>query len=364
MKNLVILFVGVFLPMIGVCQYKALHKDMDQLTEEWFDDDAPGGVIIIVKGDEIIYSKIGGIADMGTGLAIDDQTIFNTGSISKTFVASAILMLHEQGKLNIDDPISMYFDDFDDESIAEAVTVKNLLSHTSGLPDLRDVRGNVEFYMTAKDVENFAPLKATKEFDFEPGSQFQYSNPAYNGLALIVEQVSGQKWQDFIEENIFEPAGMEQSTITDGAHPETGVAHAYVEDNGEYKEYDYGEFPTFTASGNGGVWCSIGDLILYEKALHAGKIISKELFAESRTPYHPDNWSSSSPPGVGYGWWVQENNDQVGGKIEYHTGSQGGFRAFHIYIPGKDILYCALFNRPVDTRGLFEKGLKVIGKLD
>jgi len=146
--------------------------------------------------------------------------VCNTGSISKTFVSNGILILEEQGLLLLEDEIKKYFDDFDNEQVAGIVKIKHLLSHTSGLSDLRNVRDNFEFYLTAKDKENFEPLKHADSLNFEPGEKFQYSNPAFNGLALIIEKLSKQKWQIFIEDNIFEPAGMTNSKITDGAYPQ------------------------------------------------------------------------------------------------------------------------------------------------
>ncbi|MEI9912726.1 MAG: serine hydrolase domain-containing protein [Bacteroidota bacterium] len=90
--------------------------------------------------------------------------------------------------------------------------------------------------------------------EFEPGTKYKYSNPAFNGLALIIEKVTGKKWQDYINDLIFKPAGMKTSTITDGPHPQHGVAHAYIEKKGGgFEELDYGEEPTFAAAGNGGV---------------------------------------------------------------------------------------------------------------
>ncbi len=356
------ILVYTLLPAATFGQVFDFAQDMDQLTRSWFKEDAPGGVILVVKGDDVIYEKVGGRADLQAGTPIDRHTIFNTGSISKTFVANAILILHEQGKLSIDDPLSRFFDDFDDMEIAAAVTIRHLLSHTSGLPDSRNVRDNREFFLTARDTANFEPLKATRSFNFVPGSRFEYSNPAYNGLALIVERVSGQKWQEFVMQHVFGPAGLQESTITEGPHPASGVAHAYVSTGAGFEEYDYGEFPTFAASGNGGVWCSIGDLVQYERALQEGKIISLALLKESRTPFHPENWSSDAEPQVGYGWFVEEKHPQTGSKVVYHTGSQGGFRAFHLFIPDRDVIFSALFNQPFDSRTLFSQGLALIAE--
>jgi len=265
-------------------------------------------------------------------------------------VSNGILMLHEQGELSLEDPISKYFDDFDKKEIAEKVTIKHLMTHTSGLPDSRKVKEQFEFYLTAKDEENFEPIKGTTELNFEPGTQFQYSNPAFNGLALIIEKVTEQKWQDFIIQNIFEPAGMAESTITDGPHPEVGVAHAYELKNNVFEESDYGEEPTFAAAGNGGVWCSILDLAKYENALQKGLFLTNETVKRSRTPVSFDHWKSSESPDVGLSWFLAEKEHPANifdVKIISHTGWQGGFRAFYVSIPEKEIFYAGLFNRPI-----------------
>ena len=217
--------------------------------------------------DSIVFSKGYGLADLETRDPITPKTLFNLGSISKTFVANGILLLAEQGKLALEDSIIKYFPEFRDKSIAQKVKIKHLLTHTSGLPDIRDVASDTVFYLTAKDAENWYPITKADSLLFEPGSQFEYSNPAYNGLALIIEKVSGMKWQQFIAEQIFKKAGMQQSTITDGPHPESGVSHAYVMNKGEWTQDDYGEEPTFAAAGNGGVWSSVEELAQYERAI-------------------------------------------------------------------------------------------------
>jgi CubicO group peptidase (beta-lactamase class C family) len=128
------------------------------------------------------------------------------------------------------------------------------------------VQGDSVFYLTAKDEENWAPIKKADSVEFQPGERFNYSNPAFNGLALIIEKVTGMKWQEYIKKNIMEPAGMKTSTITDGPYPESGVSHGYLFDGKNYFEKDYGEEPTFAAAGNGGVWSSVEELWKYEQA--------------------------------------------------------------------------------------------------
>ncbi len=328
-----------------------MFAGLDSLFSAEFRADEPGGALLVMRGDSIVYSKCIGLADLGTREEITPNTLFNLGSISKTFVANGILILHEKGKLSLDDPMSTYFPEFKNREIADSVTITHLLTHTSGLPDNRPVSENPEFFITAKDYENFAPVMQAEKLNFVPGEKYEYSNPAFNGLALIIEKVSGQKWQQFIEENIFKPSGMTASTITDGAHPEQGVAHAYELRNGKWVESDYGEFPTFPAAGNGGVWSSIAELPMYEKAIRQNLFLSRELTIESRSILHPGNWISVTPPFIGYSWFIGEEQvldtrNDFGVRFIYHTGDQGGFRAFYFAIPEKDILYVGLFNQP------------------
>jgi len=345
-------FIFVLLIWITACsnQTMKITTEFEKIFDAKFSEGEPGGVILVKKGEEVIFLKSYGIADLETKEVITPHTIFNTGSVSKTMVSNGILMLHEQGELSLEDPISKYFDDFDKKEIAEKVTIKHLMTHTSGLPDSRKVKEQFEFYLTAKDEENFEPIKGTTELNFEPGTQFQYSNPAFNGLALIIEKVTEQKWQDFIIQNIFEPAGMAESTITDGPHPEVGVAHAYELKNNVFEESDYGEEPTFAAAGNGGVWCSILDLAKYENALQKGLFLTNETVKRSRTPVSFDHWKSSESPDVGLSWFLAEKEHPANifdVKIISHTGWQGGFRAFYVSIPEKEIFYAGLFNRPI-----------------
>jgi len=328
-----------------------MFKGLDSLLNAEFPAGEPGGAVLVMKGDSTVYLKCSGLADLVTGEKITPRTLFNLGSISKTFVANGILILQEEGKLWVADPLSKYFPEFKSREIADRVTVMHLLTHTSGLPDNRPVSENPEFFLTAKDYENWAPVMETEKLVFEPGSRYEYSNPAFNGLALIIEKVSGQKWQDFIAERIFMPAGMATSTITDGPHPETGVSHAYEMINGKWTESDYGEFPTFPAAGNGGVWSSVTELALYEKAIRQNLFLGKELTEKSRMICRPDTWADTVPPFIGYSWFIGEDQilgetNNFGVRFIYHTGDQGGFRAFHFSVPEKDLIYVGLFNRP------------------
>ncbi|MGI9551663.1 MAG: serine hydrolase domain-containing protein [Aurantibacter sp.] len=337
-------------------------KVLEELLDNELRSTEPGGIVLIKKGGDILFQKAIGLADLQTQKAITDSTIFNTGSISKTFVAYGILILESEGKLSIEDSIVNYFPDFTNKHLSAKIKIKHLLSHTSGIPDIRKVQDNPSFYLTAKDRENFEPIKAVKRLNFEPGAEFEYSNPAFNGLALIIEQVAKEPWQDFIRKKIFEPSGMTQSTITNGEQPEDGVAHGYETSNGAFKENDYGEFPTFAAAGNGGVWCSILDLVKYEEAIRNSIFLEAEAIHKSREIYLPENWNSDSSARLGFSWFIsprEDNKYQV--KTISHTGSQGGFRSFLYSVPEKEVVFVALFNRPITNMSqIVEEGFRVL----
>src|SRR6478736_392185 len=186
----------------------SLSDKLDSLLVQEFGVGGPGGAVLIKKNDSTIFSRGYGLADLETKEQITTKTLFNLGSISKTFVANGVLLLQQQGKLSVEDNLIKYFPDFKNKKIGEKIKIKHLLTHTSGLPDNREVGKDTVFYLTAKDAENWAPELKVDSLEFEPGTNYHYSNPAYNGLALIIEKVSGQKWQDFVAENIFEPSGM------------------------------------------------------------------------------------------------------------------------------------------------------------
>lgn len=334
------------------------EQSIDSLFNSYFQPDEPGGAVLIVKQGEVIYEKGFGIADIATKEKITTKTLFNIGSISKTFVAYGILDLAKKNKLSLEDDLLEYFPDFQNKDIARKVKLFHLLTHTSGIPDNRNVDENREFYLTAKDDGNWAPLLKTDSILFEPGTKYRYSNPAFNGLALIIEKVTGRKWQDYIAEIVFRPAGMMTSTITDGAHPEQGVAHGYVvNDKKHFEELDYGEEPTFAAAGNGGVWSSVEELWKYEQAIQQHSILNEEWINRSRTKYSFPAWSDTMQQRLGLSWFItNENNRPMIG----HTGSQGGFISDYCWWPETQTFYVLLCNIPKPIKEIRERLLAVL----
>ena len=350
-KSLLVFFL---IPFIAFSQSsEKIGQRLDSLFQTVFKPGEPGGAVLLVKNGKIIYKKGFGIADIETKKRITTNTLFNVGSISKTFVAYGILRLAQEGRLSLEDNLYKFFPDFKDASIAKKVKLYHLLTHTSGLPDNRKVDEDSVFYLTAKDAENFAPLKQTEKLNFEPGEQFQYSNPAFNGLALIIEKITGKRWQQYIHEIIFKPAGMKRSKITDGPYPQTGVSHGYLSVGKTFIEKDYGEEPTFAAAGNGGVWSSVEELWKYEQAIQQHIFLDTAWINKSRTVFQFPNWKGEKPPFIGLCWFLSPGF--IG-----HTGSQGGFRSDYAWWPEKNIFYVILCNTPKPLSLVREKVEEIV----
>jgi CubicO group peptidase (beta-lactamase class C family) len=352
----------IWLSLLALAACSSNKKDVagqvDQLFAQEFKSDEPGGAVLVMKGEEVIFKKGYGLADLKTKEKITTRTLFNTGSISKTFVSNTILLLAEEQKLSVNDSLYKFFPEFKNKVIAQKIRIHHLLTHSSGLPDNRRKMFDSVYLLTAKDRENWVPILQNDSLLFEPGSRFEYSNPAFNGLALIIEQTTGKKWQEVVKEKIFDPANMPNSKITDGPYPETGVAHGYLRSGDNFIEKDYGEEPTFAAAGNGGVWSSVEELANYEMALRKGVIMKKELVEHSRSimRYHP--WDGSIPPFIGYSWFIGQTLDSA--KIVSHTGSQGGFLADYVSIPEKEIFFVILCNRPYPREEFRQKILSIL----
>jgi CubicO group peptidase (beta-lactamase class C family) len=350
----------LLLQLTQCTQKEGWEQEIDSVFTNEFGSNTPGGAVLIMKENKVLFEKGYGVADLTTMEKITPQTLFNTGSISKTFVAYVILDLAKESKLSLQDSLAKYFLDFKNQAIANKVKIHHLLTHTSGLPDNRRAYLDSIFLLTAKDEENFAPIKLNDTLNFEPGSHYEYSNPTFNGLVLIIEKVTGQKWQQVVKDIIFDKAGMKNSIITDGAFPETGVSHAYLKTANGYIEKDYGEEPTFAAAGNGGVWSSVEELAYYELAIQQEKFLDAKIIDDSRTIKAYPNWKSATPPFIGYSWFIGNTDDNL--KMIYHTGTQGGFYGDYVSIPDKKITYIMLCNIPTPQEEKREQVLSILKK--
>jgi CubicO group peptidase (beta-lactamase class C family) len=151
---------------------------------------------------------------------------------------------------------------------------------------------------------------------------------------------------------------MSTSTITDGPHPETGVSHGYIQNRAkEFEELDYGEEPTFAAAGNGGVWSSVEELWLYEKAIRSNLFLDQRWTSVSRTIYPFPGWADANPSRLGLSWFIttEDNLKMIG-----HTGSQGGFISDYLWLPEKNIFYVLLCNYPKPIQEIRQKLFSIL----
>ena len=194
-----------------------LTIQVDELFAEWDGEISPGAVVGIFMDGRIIYSKGYGVANLDYDIPITPQSVLRIGSISKQFVAMCIAILAEQGKLSFDDDIRTYLPEMPD--YGNQITIRHLLHHTSGIREylalvnlIGKPEGSVFGYTTRELVEL---LSRQQKLNFEPGSQFSYTNSGYFLLAEIVTRVSGMKASAFAQENIFEPLSMTQTRFYD-----------------------------------------------------------------------------------------------------------------------------------------------------
>lgn len=320
----------------------ALEK-IDSLFTSLYPANSPGAAVLLLKGDNIIFEKGYGYADMETKAPATGKTLFCIASISKQFAAVALMMLQEEGKLSLDDNVQKFFPHFK-APIYKEITLRHLLSHTSGIPDARP-RDNRQFLLTATDEASYAYMEGIKTLNFAPGTAYEYMNPTYQLLLTIIEGCSGQSFDEFMRERIFLPSGMSESTYFEAEKAIPNMAHGYrANDEGGYSEYDYGEAGFFATKADGGLFTSVEEFVLWERALRNNTLISAQLKKDAHNvkiiiPYMPHT-------GYGYGWFIEEKPDYP--KKEFHTGSNGGFRSYAGRFSEQQILYLFFATREAE----------------
>ena len=214
-----------------------LEVRIDSIFQE-FSMKTPGVIISIVKKDSIIYSKGFGSAQLEYGIPINEKTVFHIAPDSKRFTALAILLLEEQGLLNLSDDIHQYFPELYD--FEHKITIRNLLHHTSGLRDQWQLLGMAGMLMEDVITQDhiLSILFKQRELNFKPGEEFTYCNSGYTLLAEIVSKVSGQSFEEFTEQHIFRPLEMRNTHFhSDHRHIVPNRAYSYNKvDNNHFEK--------------------------------------------------------------------------------------------------------------------------------
>ena len=334
-----------------------MTDQLDSLFTEIFPNDGPGGAVIITRGDSIIYGRGFGLADLGTKRKADLNTMFNICSVSKQFSAVALMKLAEEGKLSLDDPVTKYFPNLKAPFFND-ITLRHLMSHTSGIPDARPRNAeewteyrkhhdsrfeNVEdFKLYCEEDESLRYLESLDSLNFAPSTAYEYMNPTFQMMLSIVEQASGQQFDEWMKENIFVPAGMPSTVYFEPERAIPDMAHGYERNEaGEWKESDYGEASFFGTKADGGIYTTPLEFVNWDKALYHDKVMSPE----SREMAHTSKIATDIPyTGYGYGWFIEEKPGAP--KKIYHTGDNGGFFIYEGRIPERDLFYLVFATHP------------------
>lgn len=191
-----------------------LQTDLEpKITEVIKSGRLPGFAIGVVKNGKLVYAKGFGVAKLGASTPVTSRSLFHMASVTKTFVATAVMQLFEQGKIDLDAPIAKYLPYFkmDDERYRD-IKVRQMLSHTSGIPDTTDYHWDKPEYDDGA-LERFVRSTANQKLIFAPGEKFAYSNTAYEILGDLIAKVSGESFEDYVQHHILTPLGMKDSTL-------------------------------------------------------------------------------------------------------------------------------------------------------
>ena len=263
---------------------KALDARVDAAVMKLMDEKKTVGAEVgVMRDGKMILAKGYGLANLELGVPVKPDTVFRIGSITKQFTAAALLMLAEEKKLSVDDKLSKYFPDF---PRADEVTLRMVLNHTSGLHNYTDPKADIDQHKdmtTAEMVRNIQRLSPL--YDFEPGTQYHYSNSGYFLLGAIVEKMAGQPLGPFLKARIFDKQGLSRTAMDEVSAIVPGRASGYdlVKDTkGEFRNTTYASM-TWPA-GAGAMRSTVGDLAKWHDALFNGKVLKPETFADMTAP--------------------------------------------------------------------------------
>lgn len=293
---------------------------VDALLSENRTDPAPGTSVIIIRDGAVLKRANHGLANLESGAPIESDTAFRLGSISKQFTAMAIMMLEEQGKLDYDDRVTRFLPEL--ERIGSGVTIRNLLNHTAGLPDYYDVLVEVTGVARPHTRHGLDAYAAWGDPLFAPGERYEYSNPGYELLALIVEAASGEIFGEFVEARIFRPLGMMDSVVFDARLPEMAKrAYGYSRTESGFGIDD--DDPLNFIIGSGGIYSTVEDLYLWDQALYGEQLVRAGTLAAA---FSPTRLNGGEDYPYGFGWGLE---DHLARRRVSHSGSWVGF---HNYI--------------------------------
>lgn len=274
----------------------------------------PGLALLMVRDGKIVRAQGYGFSNVELKAPVRPETIFQSGSMGKQFTAMAVLMLVEQGKLSLDDPLTKFFPDA--PAAWKQVKVKNLLSHTGGFGDYPDSFDFRRDYTEAQLLEIVEGIPLA----YPPGTKWAYSNLGYLTLGILIHKVSGQFYGDLLHDRVFEPLGMNSTRVMSEADIVPNRAAGYRLVKGELKNQKWVS-PSLNTTADGSLYFSILDLAKWDVALREGKLLSRASYEEMWMPFKLSN-GKPNPDGYGFGWFIGEVH---GHRVIEHEGAWQGF---------------------------------------
>ena len=331
-KYTLLLSLSLFVSLHVSCQKSS--KAYDGMMQEMFKSDGPGGAALIVKDGIILYRKAFGLANLELGVEMKPEHVFRIGSITKQFTACAILKLAEEGKLDLQDDITKYIEDYPGHG--HTITIEHLLTHTSGIKSYT----SMEEWTAEVRKKDFTPPELIDFFksqpmDFVPGEEFRYNNSAYFILGYIIELASGTPYDTYIEENFFRPLGMDNSYYGSTSRIIHNRAAGYASEEDGYKNADFLSMTQPYSAGS--LLSTVDDLYRWYRAVFNHEVISESSLKKATTSYVLSNGKITD---YGYGWFI--GNIQGSINIE-HGGGINGYLTASMFLPEED-LFVAVFS--------------------
>ena len=323
-----------------------LEPKIDELFKLWYDNQpGAGGQLLVLHKGEPIFEKCYGYANIETMTPVTPESVFHMASISKPFTAMAVLMLHEQGLLNVFDDVRKYIPDL--INFDEPLTIKQMMNHVSGLKDHYSL-----FYIQGRTVSDLVKqdeirrLIAKQTLNFKPNDEFMYSNANYVLMATIVERLTGMTLHEFLRKNIFEPLGMTKTLIRD----DPSVIIPNRVNSYSYNGYRYkNSILNLCMYGSTGVQSTCRDLVKFFKQFQNPTLISRKTMEEIMfdIPVRSDGKKGNYAGGV-------RIDELLGHKYIHHGGVNAGFRTVCQVYPNDDLivtLFGNTYNIPIETTG-------------
>ncbi len=295
-----------------------LAARLDALLADMTAQGLYSGAVLVARDGQILLEQGYGLANREDGAPNEPITKFRIASLSKPFTAMAILMLQEEGKLSVNDLICSYIASC--PAAWQEVTIHHLLTHTSGVPDLFAILEDRELAWPISPEELIARF-ADIPLNFTAGTNWQYSNTGYIVLGYILEQVSGESYEELLRRLIFDPLGMANTGYDHGATILAHRAAGYDGGPDEYRNADYIDMSVLYAAG--GLYSTVEDLYRWDQALYTTDLVSAQTLEMMFTSYMPvprEGWDG----GYGYGWMVGKYENRM---MTYHNGMVSGFTA-------------------------------------